>query len=95
MSRGKWTGVCGGGGMEWCGCSVILWQGALLHHSALLTTHLEGHGVRELIEEHEQLTGADGKVRLAELVGHVPPQRPKLETLLWQGQKQQHRAAKG
>lgn len=43
---------------------------------------LEGHIILELIQKHLQLAHADHKVRQAKLVLHIPPQRPKLQSLL-------------
>lgn len=49
-------------------------------------THLHWRGIWcRLVEEHEQLARADAEVWCAELVGHVPTQRPKLEALLRPG----------
>ncbi len=44
--------------------------------------YLERYSFLELIQEHLQLPDTDDKVRQAELVLHIPAQRPKLESLL-------------
>lgn len=48
----------------------------------MCTADLEGHSVLELIQKHLQLAHTDDEVWQAELVLHIPTQRPKLETLL-------------
>ena len=68
--------------MCWMRLAAVMCSSKTASAQYVVSCHLERHSVLELVQEHLELPNTDDKVRKAELILHIPPERPKLQSLL-------------